>query len=102
MWLRYVNSTSETAGHFFTAALTSSEGSFQEAKLGDHRGGDVRDAGSNSHGSAIGGGREADPTRRDILAATALGLAAAGAPAIARGAADGQLIWGVHVSLAPV
>src|SRR5213080_2869627 len=43
-------------------------------------------------------------TRRDLLAATALGLAAgaAGAPAIARAAAsESQLTYGMHVSLAP-
>src|SRR5436190_1492301 len=40
-------------------------------------------------------------TRRDLLAATALGLAA-GAPRFARAAApQGQLSLGVHVSLAP-
>jgi peptide/nickel transport system substrate-binding protein len=40
-------------------------------------------------------------TRRDLLAATALGLVA-GAPGVARAAGpDGQLTWGVHVSLAP-
>jgi len=41
-------------------------------------------------------------TRRDLLAVGALGLAA-GAPGLARAAAPaGQLIWGVHVSLAPI
>jgi len=40
-------------------------------------------------------------TRRDLLAVTALG-AVAGAPAIARAAGpQGQLTWGIHVSLAP-
>ena len=41
-------------------------------------------------------------TRREILALAALGLVA-GAPgsAIAAGT-EGQLIWGVHVSLAPI
>src|SRR5712691_4285982 len=40
-------------------------------------------------------------TRRDLLAATALGLVA-GAPAIARAAGpQGQLTWAVHISLAP-
>src|SRR5437667_2475227 len=40
-------------------------------------------------------------TRRDLLAAAALGLVA-GAPASARAAGPtGQLTWGVHVSLAP-
>src|SRR4051812_44857158 len=39
--------------------------------------------------------------RRDLLALGALGLAA-GVPGLARAAAPaGQLIWGVHVSLAP-
>src|SRR5207244_3571287 len=46
----------------------------------------------------------ADPTalrRRDILALAALGLVA-GAPRLARAAApQGELTWGVHVSLAP-
>src|SRR3984893_7140694 len=41
------------------------------------------------------------PTRRDMLALTALGLAS-GAPKMALAAApQGQLTWGVHVSLAP-
>jgi len=44
-------------------------------------------------------------SRRDLLAATALGLVA-GAPGLARAAAppngpQGQLVWGIHVSLAP-
>ncbi len=52
-------------------------------------------------GGTAGGRKRIEPTRRDILAATALGLVA-GAPAAARAAPDGQLIWGVHVSLAPV
>src|SRR6266581_4080777 len=40
-------------------------------------------------------------TRRDLLAATALGLVAS-APGVARAAGpDGQLTWGVHISLAP-
>src|SRR6476646_6024864 len=56
--------------------------------------------------SALGNRRLAgdatDMTRREILALAALGLVA-GAPgsAIAAGP-DGQLTWGVHVSLAPV
>ena len=40
-------------------------------------------------------------TRRDLLAVAALGLAA-GAPAVARAAPQGQLVWGVHISLAPI
>ena len=40
-------------------------------------------------------------TRRDLLAASALGLLA-GAPRLARAAEpEGQLTWAVHVSLAP-
>jgi peptide/nickel transport system substrate-binding protein len=41
------------------------------------------------------------PTRRDVLALAALGLA--GAPGLARAAAapQGQLTWGIHVTLAP-
>src|SRR4051812_8904285 len=42
-------------------------------------------------------------TRRDLLAATAIGIAAAaGAPGMALAAGPaGQLTWGIHVSLAP-
>jgi peptide/nickel transport system substrate-binding protein len=41
------------------------------------------------------------PSRRDVLALAALGLAA-GAPGLARAAApQGQLTWGIHVTLAP-
>src|ERR1700730_14686963 len=41
------------------------------------------------------------PTRRDVLAITALGLAA-GVPRSAFAAGpEGQLTWGVHISLAP-
>src|SRR6516165_1331637 len=55
-----------------------------------------------SCGSTQGGrSNSTDLTRRDLLALTALGLAA-GAPGLARGAApEGQLTWGIHVSLAP-
>jgi peptide/nickel transport system substrate-binding protein len=41
-------------------------------------------------------------TRRDVLAGTALGIAAAAAPTVVRAAtAQGQLTWAIHVSLAP-
>ena len=41
--------------------------------------------------------------RREVLAAAALGAAAAGAPQLAWAAGpSGQLTWGVHISLAPV
>src|ERR1700746_1846805 len=53
-------------------------------------------------GRKLGQGSTIDPTRRDIFAFAALGLlAAAPRSAIAAGP-DGQLTWGVHVSLAPV
>ena len=41
-------------------------------------------------------------TRRDVLAAGAAGVAATALPGIARAAApEGQLSWGIHVSMAP-
>ena len=41
-------------------------------------------------------------TRRDVLAGTALGIAAASAPTLVRAAApQDQLTWAIHVSLAP-
>jgi len=40
------------------------------------------------------------PTRREVLAFTALGLAGLPRPAFAAGP-DGRLTWGVHISLAP-
>ena len=47
---------------------------------------------------AIAGGM----TRRDVLAAGAAGLVAGSVPGLARAAAaDGQLKWAIHVSLAP-
>jgi peptide/nickel transport system substrate-binding protein len=50
---------------------------------------------------AILAGDRPGMTRRDLIAATAIGLAA-GAPGIARAAAPpGQLTYGIHVSLAP-
>src|SRR6516165_1452817 len=45
--------------------------------------------------------KQSDLTRRDVLALTALGLAAA-SPGVALAAApSGQLTWAIHVSLAP-
>ncbi len=55
----------------------------------------------SSRGAATTGSKAIDLTRRDVLALTALGLAA-GAPTIARAAAPaGELTWAIHVSLAP-
>src|SRR5271168_5024283 len=39
-------------------------------------------------------------TRRELLALSALGLVI-GAPGLAQAAPEGQLTWGIHVSLAP-
>jgi peptide/nickel transport system substrate-binding protein len=53
-------------------------------------------------GSAVTVHGDARLTRRDVLAASALGILAAGAPR--RGCAaepQGELTWGIHVSLAP-
>jgi peptide/nickel transport system substrate-binding protein len=55
----------------------------------------------NSRGGSNSGSNETSLTRREVLAATALGLVA-GAPGMALAAApSGQLTWGIHVSLAP-
>src|SRR5947209_3569831 len=60
--------------------------------MGSHRG-DAADQLPGNSGLWI--------TRRELIGgATALGLAA-GAPRLAVAAPNGQLIWGIHVSLAP-
>jgi len=42
------------------------------------------------------------PTRRTVLALAALGLVAAAPGAVSAAAPpEGQMIWGVHISLAP-
>src|SRR5260370_22040726 len=51
-------------------------------------------------GTSAPGRNGTSVTRRDMLAIGALGLAA-GFPGIARAAPQGQLVWGVHISLAP-
>src|SRR6266478_4864576 len=57
---------------------------------------------ADGRGKSASSGGPADISRRDLLALAALGTIA-GVPgsAIAAGA-EGQLIWGVHVSLAPI
>src|SRR5690242_21196256 len=49
--------------------------------------------------------RESDPnkgvTRREALAFAALGLVAVGTGKVRAAAPEGQLTWGVHISLAP-
>src|SRR5262245_44918408 len=47
------------------------------------------------------GTNQTELTRRDLLALTALGLAACIPGAAWAAAAQGQLTWGVHTSLAP-
>jgi peptide/nickel transport system substrate-binding protein len=49
---------------------------------------------------ALNGG--SDMSRRAVLAGTAAGLAAASVPHIARAAPQGELTYGLHVSLAPI
>ena len=53
-------------------------------------------------GLAVGRlGNETGPTRRDLLVLAALGLVAAAPGAASAAGPDGQLTWGIHVSLAP-
>jgi peptide/nickel transport system substrate-binding protein len=47
------------------------------------------------------GSNESNPTRRDILAVTALGLTVGAPPAVWAATPSGQLTWAIHVSLAP-
>src|SRR5438874_8635179 len=54
------------------------------------------------HDDAMPAGNRSLLTRRDLLAATAAGLVAGASPrARAAGTPQGQLIYGIHVSLAP-
>jgi hypothetical protein len=53
------------------------------------------------HNGILASGLEATRIgRRDVLALGALGLTL-GMPGMARAAANGQLTWGIHISLAP-
>src|SRR5712692_2420006 len=55
------------------------------------------------HGERANLERATHITRRDAIVGAALGAAAAGLPLLARAAGpQGQLIWGIHVSLSPV
>jgi peptide/nickel transport system substrate-binding protein len=54
-------------------------------------------ASGNHHGKR----KASDVTRREALALAALGLIAAGPRSAGAGGPQGQLIWGIHVSLAP-
>jgi peptide/nickel transport system substrate-binding protein len=56
---------------------------------------------AQSQGTAPHGADRKGPTRRDVLAIAALGVAATDYRAALAANAEGQLIWGVHVSLAP-
>src|SRR5467141_1554929 len=56
----------------------------------------------NLHGKRRSVSNKIGVTRREALAFTAAGLAAAAAPGVGRAAGpQGQLTWGVHISLAP-
>ncbi len=59
-----------------------------------------RKAGSNTFDRS-GTAPPSDLTRRGLLALSALGIAAAGQRAALAANPDGQLIWAVHISLAP-
>jgi peptide/nickel transport system substrate-binding protein len=52
-------------------------------------------------GTSAPGSNGISVTRRELLAIAALGLAA-GVPGTVQAAPQGQLIWGVHISLAPI
>src|SRR6266851_1501132 len=55
------------------------------------------------HGERANPKRALRITRRDAIAGAALGVAATGLPRLARAAGpQGQLTWGIHVSLSPV
>ena len=57
---------------------------------------------SSIRGESLDFSRAARISRRDAIAGTALGVAAASLPRLAGAAApQGQLTWGVHISLAP-
>jgi peptide/nickel transport system substrate-binding protein len=56
----------------------------------------ARGSGTTPHGADRKG-----PTRRDVLAIAALGVAGADYRAALAASPEGQLTWGVHVSLAP-
>ena len=57
---------------------------------------------SSTGGTLRRGSPGGDVSRRDVLALTALGLVAAGAPAVARASAPaGQLTWALHVTVPP-
>src|SRR5467141_966545 len=56
----------------------------------------------NLHGKRRSVSNKIGVTRREALAFTAAGLAAAAAPGVGRAAGpQGQVTWGVHISLAP-
>src|SRR6202022_2854204 len=55
---------------------------------------------SGEAGASAPGGKGIRVTRRDLLAVAGFGLVA-GAPRAAAAKPDGQLTWGIHVSLAP-
>src|ERR1700724_1278748 len=56
----------------------------------------------NGRENSASRGGAADISRRDILALAALGMVARAPRAAIAATPEGQLIWGVHVSLAPI
>src|SRR5215510_12811500 len=46
--------------------------------------------------------RETHPTRRDVIALAAFGLVGGAPGSVRADGPNGQLTWGVHVSLAPI
>jgi peptide/nickel transport system substrate-binding protein len=65
---------------------------------GQHRLTRLRISGSGSESTMA---QNTELTRRGVIALSALGIAAAGQRAALAASPDGQLIWAVHVSLAP-
>ena len=65
-------------------------------------GGQARiDPSDRDDAAKVRGGTPADLTRRGLLALSALGIAATGQRAALGASPEGQLVWAVHISLAP-
>ena len=65
-------------------------------------GGQARiDPSDRDDAAKVRGGTPSDLTRRGLLALSALGIAATGQRAALAASPEGQLVWAVHISLAP-
>ena len=65
-------------------------------------GGQARiDSSDRDAAAKVRGGTPSDLTRRSLLALSALGIAATGQRAALGASPEGQLVWAVHISLAP-